>query len=455
MSGAGGGTGLPSHAEDRRRFLALADLLHGGWRRDSAVAWVAGPWLLAEAQTRAGIPYRELEPIDDRLLRRELQRSNLASLVDRPMPGIAAGEALLLPATQNQERVLRPIAEQLGELSEPRKVRGRRRRASAFGREAIDSWRSLFDAMGDSGTTAPWPSIGGLRTLLASARFLAYAEAAIPVLEPGVLVLGSTHNGAERAFSHIARGAGVPTVYFPHAPALSEALINALPVDYAGLRGEREVELFADRAGDRAGLEVAGDPAIPAEEPPRIDPELPPVLAVSPVTPENLRHQIDLVHAAAGDDVILSPHPRSDPKGLKEMAPTGWRLFEGRTHSLLRQGPSILIQRSSGVSLEALQLGIPTIQLSFPGDVPGYPLIAEPAVRSVSSAEELRDAIERGRRAALDENARRALIDWARTWCWPLGDEATERGADLVRRAAAEGPRTEAIWDAWRDDSRG
>jgi hypothetical protein len=455
VTGAGGGTSLPSHAEDRRLFLALADLLQGGWPTESAVAWVAGPWLLAEAQTRAGIPYREPEPIGEQRLRLELRRSNLASLVDWPIRGMAAGPALLLPATENQERVLRPIAELLGEVTEPRRVRARRRRAAELGREAIDSWRRLLAAMRESGTTAPWPAVGALRTLLASARFLAYAETAVPALRPAVLVLGSTHNGAERAFARTARDAGVPTVYFPHAPALSEARINDLPVDYAGLRGEREIDLFAERGADTGGLEVTGDPAISAEEPPRINPELPPVLAVSPVTPENLAQQIDLVRAAAGDDVILSPHPRSDPRALREMAPPGWRLFEERTHSLLRQGPPVLIQRSSGVCLEALQLGIPTVQLSFPGDVAGYPLIAEPAVRSASSTEQLADAIERGREAALDEGARRTLIEWARQWAWPLGDEAAELGAGLVRRAQSEGPRPEPIWDAWRDGPRG
>jgi hypothetical protein len=53
------------------------------------------------------------------------------------------------------------------------------------------------------------------------------------------------------------------------------------------------------------------------------------------------------------------------------------------------------------------------------------------------------------RKVAADPARRRELIEWAHRWCWPLGDEAADRGAELVRAAAAAGASAEPIWDAW------
>jgi hypothetical protein len=439
---------LPSHADERESYEALGAALARPWGR-GAVAWVARPWLLAVAQSDAGKPYHPLEPLSARRLRRELRRSSAASLVDRPLRGLSVDGILFLPGTLNQERVLRPVAERLGEPQAPPRLRGRRRRAAALGREAVESWEALLEEMRRAGAGAPFPSIGVVRTLLASARFLAYAEVAVAALQPRAVVLGSTHNGPERAFAHIARRAGVPTVYLPHAPALTESRINDLPVDYAGLRGPMEVETYVGHGAQADRLEVIGNPALTAREPPAIDESLPPVLAVSPVAEETLSRLIELCHQGLGDEVTLSPHPRSHPKQLRELAPAGWRLSSGLTYDLLREGPPAVIQRSSGVALEALQLGIPAIQLSFPGDRPGYPLIREPWVRMASDASELAAAVAACRASAADHRARSELIDWARRWCWPMGVDAAELGASLVRRAAVEGARPEPIWDAW------
>jgi hypothetical protein len=151
--------------------------------------------------------------------------------------------------------------------------------------------------------------------------------------------------------------------------------------------------------------------------------------------------------------VLASPHPRADRDALRAILPKGWGLWDGRTFELLRRGPPALVQASSGVGLEGLQLGIPTIELAFPGEEPNYPYLRDRKVQTVSTADDLRDAVEAADRAGASE--RDEIRERARAWVCAAGDHAAEAGAQLVRRAAAEGVGAKPIWDAWRPESRG
>jgi hypothetical protein len=129
--------------------------------------------------------------------------------------------------------------------------------------------------------------------------------------------------------------------------------------------------------------------------------------------------------------------------------PKEWRIFTGRTYDLLRAGPPVVVQHSSGVALEALHLGIPVIELSYPGKATLYPFIREPHVRFASTSAELSAAAAAASAEARDAGRREALVGWARKWASPTGAEAGERAVALVERAVAEGPRG-PIWDPWR-----
>jgi hypothetical protein len=146
--------------------------------------------------------------------------------------------------------------------------------------------------------------------------------------------------------------------------------------------------------------------------------------------------------------VIVSRHPNAKPEGASAF-PQQWSIHDGRTYDLLRQGPPVVVQQSSGVAVEAMQLGIPVIEMQFPGRPPTYPVIREPPVRFASSSQELKDAVAASHADGRDPAFRQRLIGWARGWSWPTGLEAGERMVVLVERALADGPRG-AIWPPWR-----
>jgi hypothetical protein len=145
---------------------------------------------------------------------------------------------------------------------------------------------------------------------------------------------------------------------------------------------------------------------------------------------------------------VASPHPRADRDELRATLPEAWRIWEGRTFDLLREGPPALIQASSGTALEGLQLGIPTIELGFPSERPNYPFLEHPEVAVVSSADELRDAVAAAQ--AVTPEAREALRDWAAQWVSASGAPAAEAAAGLIEEAADRGPTGSSAWDAWK-----
>jgi len=142
----------------------------------------------------------------------------------------------------------------------------------------------------------------------------------------------------------------------------------------------------------------------------------------------------------------MSPHPRNDVKALRAAMPATWSVWEGRTLELLRRGPAAVVQRSSGVALEALQLGVPVVELSFPGDTPVYPFIREPFVHVAADAERLRERLRACRDT--DPSRRSELVEWARHWVAAAGPDAVSRATAVVERAKGRGP-LGPIWDTW------
>lgn len=287
------------------------------------------------------------------------------------------------------------------------------------------------------------------RELIRTAAALVHCEALVAAECPRVVVVSSGGAPRVRALIHAARQAGVPTVCIPHAPQLTDIRRSGdLPWDYAGLRGPAEIAYLAEQGVDAERLDVIGNATVGGGAPPILDPERAPAFApskewVSPVGP-----LVELVHDALGDRVAVSCHPASQGNGEGVAFPTGWQVWEGRTYDLLRTGPPVVLQQSSGVALEALHLGIPVIQLHIPGRPTVFPLIREPFCRFCTTSGELAAAVAEAREMAVDDARRAELIAWSREWSSPVGDDADEQAAQLVQRAAVEGPGG-AIWDSW------
>jgi hypothetical protein len=234
----------------------------------------------------------------------------------------------------------------------------------------------------------------------------------------------------------------------PHAPLIANLLLADLPVDLALVRGPRELEVYAAAGADEAGISVIGDPASAApSDPPTVDPSAPVALALPTDDERALALIVDLVHEGLGGEVIASPHPRADRERLADLLPDAWRLWDRPTADLLLSGPPALIQASSGSGLEALALGIPLIDLRFPGEAPNYPYLEDPRVAAPGTAGELRDAVAAARNLPAGE--RDDLRSLAGEWVSATGDDAAGAGAEALERLAGEGPRAAPVWDAW------
>jgi hypothetical protein len=201
----------------------------------------------------------------------------------------------------------------------------------------------------------------------------------------------------------------------------------------------------------RERLTVVGNAALSERDPELAKQRLrEPVLASGADDPEAIRATIELARSVLGERCVLSPHPRTDRDSLRELMPDGWRLWDGRTFDLLQRDPPALIQSSSGVALEGLELGIPTIELSFPKAEPNYPFLRDPPVLFASNTEQLRRALRRARGLRRWPWRRKRLLEWSGRWVSARGQAATTAATELVERAAAAGPHPDGpIWDAW------
>jgi hypothetical protein len=195
-------------------------------------------------------------------------------------------------------------------------------------------------------------------------------------------------------------------------------------------------------------MAAVGNPGVdvPPESPDPLNED--PAFALPVDDPASLEVLVELVREALGDGVIASPHPRTDPSEARRALPSGWQIWEGRTFALLHRGPTALIQASSGTGLESLQLGIPTIELGFPGERPNYPFLEHPEVPVVSTAEDLRAAVEGAKYGRDDRRA--ALRAWASGWVSASGGAAAKAGTEQILRAVELGLRPQPVWDAWK-----
>ncbi|MDQ3572080.1 MAG: hypothetical protein M3383_04390 [Actinomycetota bacterium] len=354
----------------------------------------------------------------------------------------------MLAQTENQRRALDPVAARfttrpVSDLPEPGQER-----ADDLGRRAVALANELILGARSTSLELPVVPLVLYRGMIRAARALATCEVMLDALGPRSVVIGSTHGVPQRALALTARRAGVASMYVPHAPLIANMKLADLPVDFAALRGAAEVERYRAAGAVAAGMSPIGNPGADTTAVlPAIRPDGPAAFALPTDDDWALERLVEVVHEALGDQVIASPHPRADRERLQDMLPSGWQLWEQPTFELLRQGPPALIQFSSGTGLESLQLGIPTIDLKFPGEPPNYPYLDDPRIPRVSDAAALRLAVDQAR--AISVEGRRTLQALAREWVSAGSDEAAAAGALILDRVATEGPRSKAVWDAW------
>jgi hypothetical protein len=418
---------------DRHTPTCLAEALRRQCGDD--LLWIAAPYLCLRATSGYGGSRWGVER----------PRSSLLAVAGKTsVSAVAVDASLFVYASHNQRRAMSPCLagrSALGRSAVPlRRYHGLAARVPVLA-EAVAGALEGCDATGNHGFL--------YRTLLRSARALAQAEAILESRRPAVLVAATQHDASVRAFLLAARRRSIPTAYVPHAPVANNLWYKDLPFDHAGLRGDAEVEFYADLGADRTRLTVVGNAAVRDVLPPPIDITSPPVLAVSPDPVDELAALVATVQAAIPGPVIVAPHPRSDLRLLRRLVPITWSIWrDGPTFDLLKLGPPCVIQHSSGVAWEALALGLPTIDLRLSDDPPNYPLIAEPYVLPANGALELKEALKVARSTASSAADRDRLVGWALHWCSFSGPEAAERLATFVAAASADGSRSPLL-DGW------
>ena len=367
-----------------------------------------------------------------------------------PAPGVfyhLSGDVLFEADGVNHMRTLEKIMRRLGDpVPPPEPIKPSLRRVLALGRGGDTLADHLVTLARETGT---WVYLDDERlhgVFALAARILAHAEAAVAAIRPRAVVVASTINtpnprarpcGARRR-----RAVGL----FPHAPLLADPLDNDLPVDFAGLR-EEELERYAEMGRSRRADGPRRQPddraARAADDSIRLDPA---VFGAADQPAGVSRPAVRGRRAGAGAGRDRGAHPRADRDLLRSLAPPQWSFWERRTLELLERGPPLLLQHSSGVAVEALYLGIPTIELVNPARPTGYALIGDPHVPAASGLDGW--CARRARRARRPRARMSGEAARMGAWLSRVDGETVDRAAALIERAAAEGARPLPIWEA-------
>lgn len=143
--------------------------------------------------------------------------------------------------------------------------------------------------------------------------------------------------------SWAARTRGVPVVDFPHSPVANTVGYNDLPVGYAGLRGQREVDYYTELGVTPGRISIVGNPMIPETTPPTLNPDAPPVLALSaPWSISMTTETLKLVRDGVEGPVVLAPHQFSSISTLERLLDPDWTMSrKGHTFDALLAGPLV------------------------------------------------------------------------------------------------------------------
>ena len=402
---------------------------------DADILWATLP-TLHETTTRKRQPRAGLEYPRDVILRSALVGPRLVRI----------GDIVGMMNTVNEVLTLRPVLDEIAHRmgSQTQLLRS----AALQPSDIVDSWKRctrLEDALrAEARSLGITLDPGSLRRrLLKASRANTLLSIASQRGEFRTLLVSNQHLSGHRAALNFSHNHDASTLYVPHAPVASNDLYHDLPVNLAALRGDLEVDYYGELGSLRSQLHSVGNPAVPPLAPP---PQLdgPIVLALSAWSQDRMQAVMRLVRDGIGAraNIVVAPHPRNSRREVRRFLPDGWSLHSGRTLDLLKQGPRLLIQNSSGIAWEGLYLGIPTIQIQVDDEAPNYPLISDPFVPTVRSAQELHETIM----APAKEVDRADLRDWAHRWCAEVGVVAAKRIVDVIEDMPEE---AELILDAW------
>lgn len=363
------------------------------------------------------------------------------------------GPHLAASTTTNQRRTLYPI---MGSKAEPLKPKVIRRWAmSVVERDRasfrVTKWGEKFlDGQGNRAAIPIW------RNAVAHCAFLLDMFTDVEWSTYSSLVVSTQHDPAIRALILSAHAARIPVVYISHAPVGNNSLYSDLPVNYAALRGVREVDYYSTRFGVPATmLDVVGNPAsdLTSQPLPELHRGSPGLLALSGHPLREVQRVFELIRSAGVTNLIVAPHPRMNPDELRRILPDGWMLHEGgRTSDLLRAGPRYVIQPSSGVAWEASVLGLRTATLRFDERPISYPFLSESSViPELRSPSDVRSFTEHDLPITAERESLRAE---ALAWCQLDGRASIDASRDLLNAVASmpSHARSDVLLDGWAED---
>lgn len=287
--------------------------------------------------------------------------------------------------------------------------------------------------------------------LLAFARAHSLRETLNEVIErsqPKSVITASTQHPFCRVAVAACRSLGVPSIYVPHAPTALNRTYADIPHDRAFLRGTADRDYYVSLGADPKAIDVVGDPmfALPESREPVGEPVI--LLATGVDRPlEELVRTFELVRAsgvAQFGRVVVSPHPRGRGE-VQRLAPRfGFEVVEvGKrtSHMLVELNVALmLVERSSGVSLEALVAGVPVLLLSHR---PNYLFEVELGLTAADSSIELSSAVAE---IAEREPTERVHADKVELFVSASGEQALE----AVTRLATHAPvASSGVVDSW------
>lgn len=270
------------------------------------------------------------------------------------------------------------------------------------------------------------------------------------------VVVANQHNGPTRAIlMGLNRAGPVATFYVPHAPVAETPYYRDLPVHYALLRGDSEVEFYSKIGVDsNSRLSVVGQTGTGRQDMHPIPEAEHVVYATSTFEDSVIRSDIAVISEGCDRPVHVCLHPRSSHSSIRRLFPHDWNVHPpGPTIPVLRDvGAYALIQHDSGVGLEALAFGAEVIDFGSPGSAPRYPYIATPYVQRASNSSELRSALAAipARRAQSNERRR-----YAECWSAAADPTASIDASNAILQAADSPVPTNVLLDSWPANATG
>ena len=426
--------------------LALTALSGVGWSSDSL--WPVAPSIetsLAAAQNVSDSPGGW-----SRTIRRGVRDLAASTRRSRVAGALVISDVAFAWDTENQARVIRPMVGVFKQMTGTGAQEYGWPFSYVLGSNASESgYLERGGTFPDSHTQA-FADGRSLDRLARRAEVSKTLAERVLDSQPHCLVVASQQSVLARGFSLHFRRAGVPTVYFPHAPFADRPWYYDMPFHYAGLRGARAVQHVSSLLQDPSRVSAVGTTNLqPIDDLASLNSAV--VLALSPLSDADLAKIVEIVEGA-GVEPVIAPHPRQRLTSLRRLLPSRWAITDQMTtDALLGTGPGVLIQAGSGVGLEALRRGIPLVDLRLGSGEPPYLYLRSEAVMVATDSESLATHVEYALSSGRDLAYRSDLARIAYEWSGPSGTEAVTAFVKLIEdaRVAPESTLPPLLLDRW------